>query len=321
MKNPRVIFAGTPDFALASLVALVDAGVLPVAVLTQPDRPAGRGKRLTASPVKRFALEHGIEVMQPATLRNDEVVAALAALTPDLLVVAAYGLILPQRVLDIAAHGCVNVHASLLPRWRGAAPVQAAILAGDTTSGVSLMSMTAGLDCGPVFVAESLPLAADETAGSLLERLAVLGGRLLVENLDALLQQRIVPTPQDDAAATYAGKISKADAELDWTLSAEVLERQVRAYNPVPGAFFFAPATSAGAGNEALRIKCWRARRLADIDASPGHVIASNAEGVDVACGSGGLRLLELQLPGKRRVSVREFSAQLDLSGRVLGQA
>ncbi len=321
MKNPRVIFAGTPDFALASLSALVDAGVVPVAVLTQPDRPAGRGKRLTASPVKRFALEHGIEVMQPATLRDDDTVAALEALEPDLMIVAAYGLILPQRVLDIAARGSVNVHASMLPRWRGAAPVQAAILAGDTTSGVSLMSMTAGLDCGPVFVSESLPLAAFETAGSLLDRLATQGGRLITENLDDLLEQRITATPQDDAAATYAGKISKADAELDWTLSAEVLERQVRAYNPVPGAFFFAPATSAGARSEPLRIKCWRARSLAGIDARPGSVIASHSHGVDVACGSGGLRLLELQLPGKRRVSVREFSEQLDLTGRVLGQA
>lgn len=321
MKNPRVIFAGTPDFALASLSALVDAGVVPVAVLTQPDRPAGRGKRLTASPVKRFSLKHDIAVMQPPTLRDDEAVAALEALLPDLMIVAAYGLILPQRVLDVAARGSVNVHASLLPRWRGAAPVQAAILAGDTTSGVSLMSMTAGLDCGPVFVAESLRLAADETAGSLLERLARLGGRLLVQNLDGLLEQGITPTPQDEAAATYAGKISKADAQLDWTLSAEVLERQVRAYNPAPGAFFFAPAGRGGAASAALRIKCWRAQALADIDARPGSVVASHAYGVDVACGSGGLRLLELQLPGKRRVNVREFSKQLDLSGRELGQA
>ena len=319
MKNPRILFAGTPEFALVSLTALVDAGVVPVAVLTQPDRPAGRGKRITASPVKRYALELGIPVRQPATLRDDDVVAGLEALEPDLLVVAAYGLILPQSVLDVASRGCVNVHASLLPRWRGAAPVQAAILAGDSTSGVSLMSMTAGLDCGPVFAAEALQLAADETAGSLHDKLAELGARLLVQHLQAILEDRIEPRPQDESEVTYAGKISKADAHLDWSRAADALERQVRAYDPVPGAFFFVPPEAGDAGGERLRVKCWRARCVAGITGRPGQVVASNAGGVDVACESGGLRLLELQLPGKRRVNVREFSEQLDLTGRVLG--
>ena len=172
----RLVFAGTPDFALASLRALVDAGHRPVAVLTQPDRPAGRGKKLTASPVKRYALEHGIAVQQPETLRDERAVADLAALQPDLLIVAAYGLILPQNVLDIPTHGCLNVHASALPRWRGAAPIQAAILAGDTTTGISLMAMTAGLDCGPVFHIAEVTIGADETAGELHDRLAALGG-------------------------------------------------------------------------------------------------------------------------------------------------
>lgn len=317
MKNARVIFAGTPEFARASLSALVESGVIPVTVLTQPDRPAGRGKHLTASPVKRYAEERGISVMQPATLRDDHVVAELQALEPDVMIVAAYGLILPQNVLDIPARGCINVHASLLPRWRGAAPVQAVILAGDKTTGISLMSMTAGLDCGPVFVSGQIEIADDETAGSLHDRLAKLGGDMLVANLDDILEDRVNAVPQDDAAASYAGKISTQDAQLEWSRSASELERQVRAYNPVPGAFFFAPVDDTEAGNP-LRIKCWRAKTIEAVDAAPGTVVVSGPEGVVVACASGALCLLELQLPGKRRVPAREFSDQLDLVGRVL---
>ena len=317
MKNARVIFAGTPEFARASLSALVESGVIPVAVLTQPDRPAGRGKHLTASPVKRYAEERGISVMQPATLRDDHVVAELQALEPDVMIVAAYGLILPQNVLDIPARGCINVHASLLPRWRGAAPVQAVILAGDKTTGISLMSITAGLDCGPVFVSGQIEIADDETAGSLHDRLAKLGGDMLVANLDDILEDRVNAVPQDDAAASYAGKISTQDAQLEWSRSASELERQVRAYNPVPGAFFFAPVDDTEAGNP-LRIKCWRAKTIEAVDAAPGTVVVSGPEGVVVACASGALCLLELQLPGKRRVPAREFSDQLDLVGRVL---
>jgi len=317
MKNARVIFAGTPEFARASLSALVESGVIPVTVLTQPDRPAGRGKHLTASPVKRYAEERGISVMQPATLRDDHVVAELQALEPDVMIVAAYGLILPQNVLDIPARGCINVHASLLPRWRGAAPVQAVILAGDKTTGISLMSITAGLDCGPVFVSGQIEIADDETAGSLHDRLAKLGGDMLVANLDDILEDRVNAVPQDDAAASYAGKISTQDAQLEWSRSASELERQVRAYNPVPGAFFFAPVDDTEAGNP-LRIKCWRAKTIEAVDAAPGTVVVSGPEGVVVACASGALCLLELQLPGKRRVPAREFSDQLDLVGRVL---
>ena len=200
MNNPRVIFAGTPEFALASLRALLESGIVPVAVLTQPDRPAGRGKRLKASPVKDYALEHDIDVLQPESLRDDDIVAQLTALQADIMVVAAYGLLLPQRVLDIPKSGCLNVHASLLPRWRGAAPIQAAILAADEETGVCLMSMTAGLDCGPVFVSETLEIGAAENAGELHDRLAAAGGTLLVEYLADIIDSRISAAEQNDAA-------------------------------------------------------------------------------------------------------------------------
>lgn len=316
MTNPKVIFAGTPEFARASLSALVNSGVVPIAVLTQPDRRSGRGKQMTASPVKRYAEKHGIAVMQPVTLREDDIVAELEALEPDLMIVAAYGLILPQAVLDIPKRGCLNVHASVLPRWRGAAPIQAAILAGDDYSGVSLMSMTAGLDCGPVFAAESIGIDADESAGELHDRLAKLGGELLTANLDDILNQRIDAVPQDDSAASYAGKIKTGDAQLDWSQNANELARRVRAYNPVPGAFFFAGATSS---RDPLRIKCWRAHSVGDVDAMPGVVVSSGATGVVVACGSGALCMTELQLPGRRRVHAHDFANQLDLCGQELG--
>ncbi len=305
MTSPRIIFAGTPDFALASLTALVESGSAPVAVLTQPDRPAGRGKKLTASPVKRYAEAQGIPVMQPVTLRDDAVAAALAALQPDLMVVAAYGLILPQNVLDIPTHGCLNVHASALPRWRGAAPIQAAILAGDASTGVSLMAMTAGLDCGPVFHIDRIAIGEDETAGDLHDRLAELGGAALVEHLDSILAGELRATEQDESQTTYAPKIEKSDAAIDWSRPAADLARCVRAYNPFPGAYFFSGET---------RIKAWRATAV-DGAAEPGTVLRCDREGVVVACGSGALRLDELQLPGKRRVAAREFAGQLDLSG------
>jgi len=318
MTNRRVIFAGTPDFALASLSALVAAGIVPVAVLTQPDRPAGRGKRLTASPVKVFAEQHGIIVMQPPTLREQSVVEELAALEPDVMVVAAYGLLLPQNVLDIPVHGCLNVHASLLPRWRGAAPIQAAILAGDDETGISLMAMTAGLDCGPVFATAEVRIDDGETAGELHDRLATLGGELLVAKLEDILGGTIEAVEQDDALTTYAGKIKKQDARLDWTQDAENVARQVRAYNPVPGAFFFVDDESSGDGGDGLRVKCWRAQAVAATDAAPGSVLESGGDGIIVACGKDALRLDELQLPGRRRAPAREFIQQLDLTGRVL---
>lgn len=311
MSETRVLFAGTPDFALASLKALTDAGIVPRAVLTQPDRPAGRGKRLTQSPVKQFALEQGIEVLQPATLKDPGEAAKLAAFDPDVLIVAAYGLILPQDVLDIPSKGCLNVHASLLPRWRGAAPIQAAILAGDLETGVSLMAMTAGLDCGPVYVEEAIAIGADETAGELHDRLAALGGALLVRHFDAIVSGALQAVAQDDALASYAGKISKQDARLDWQQPADVLHRQVRAYNPVPGAFFLLDETP---------IKCWRASVVAaSDDAAPGEVLAADRDGIVIACGRGALRLESLQRPGKRPVTAREFVTAVPVSGRRLG--
>ncbi len=309
MPDPRIVFAGTPDFALASLEALVAAGLSPVAVITQPDRPAGRGKKLTASPVKQFALAQGIEVMQPATLRDDAIVASLEALAPDVMIVAAYGLILPQAVLDVPRRGCLNVHASLLPRWRGAAPIQAAIIEGDVETGISLMAMTAGLDCGPVFVRTAVNIGDRQTAGELHDVLAKLGGETLVASLATILDGDIEAVEQDESKATYAGKIAKDDAKLDWRLSGEALERRVRAYNPVPGAWF-------EAGEQ--RIKCWQAQNGASIDAPPGTVVASSDDGVVVACGSGTLRMELLQRPGKRPVTAREFAAQLDLTGSCL---
>ena len=307
----RLVFAGTPEFARASLAALVDAGRTPVAVLTQPDRPAGRGRKLTASPVKQYAQARGIPVLQPATLRDDEAAAELAALEPDLLIVAAYGLILPENVLDIPTHGCLNVHASVLPRWRGAAPIQAAILAGDATTGISLMAMTAGLDCGPVYHVETLDIGADETAGELHDRLALLGGRALVEQLEAIVKGEIVATDQDDALATYAPKINKSDAEIDWSLPAAEIARRVRAYNPFPGAY-----TQRGPSH---RIKIWRASATQGAG-EPGTVLQFDRDGIVVACSNAALRLEELQLPGKRRATAQEFLGQADLAGQRLGK-
>lgn len=309
MTTPRVLFAGTPEFALASLRALVESGIEPVAVYTQPDRPAGRGKKLTASPVKQYAVERGIQVLQPDTMKDESVAEELAAFEADVLIVAAYGLILPQNVLDIPKHGCLNVHASILPRWRGAAPIQAAILAGDEQTGISLMEMTAGLDCGPVLATRSIEIAANETAGELHDRLASLGGNLLVDSLDEILASKIDAVEQEDAGATYAGKIKTADAMLDWTEPASVLDRKVRAYNPAPGAWFML-------GDE--RIKCWRASVDETCGGSPGTVLAVDDLAIVTACGSGALRLEELQRPGKRPVSAREFALQLDPAGKTL---
>ncbi len=300
----RLLFAGTPDFALASLKALVESGRTPVAVLTQPDRPAGRGKKLRASPVKEYALAREIPVLQPETLRDDAIVAELAALEPDLMIVAAYGLILPQNVLDIPTRGCLNVHASVLPRWRGAAPIQAAILAGDEATGISLMQMEAGLDSGPVFHIEMLDITSEETAGELHDRLAALGGSTLVDKLDDIMAGRIDAQAQDESLVTYAPKVEKRDAEVDWTVSAAEAARRVRAYNPFPGAYFFA-------GEH--RIKLWRATPV-DGTARPGTVLQADREAIVVACRNGALRLDELQMPGKRRAPAMEFAGQFDLA-------
>ncbi len=305
MNNPRIVFAGTPDFGLASLRALVDGEYSVLAAYTQPDRPAGRGRRLTASPVKQYAEDCGIAVLQPESLKTDAAAAQLEALQPDVMIVAAYGLILPQRILDIPTQGCLNVHASVLPRWRGAAPIQAAILADDATTGVSLMRMTAGLDCGPVYSTKSVEIVANESAGELHDRLAVLGGELLLADLPGLLGGELLAVEQDEALTTYAGKIQKQDAELDWTLPADVLQRHIRAYNPAPGAFFFA--------NGDVRVKVWRASEASEVNAVPGTFVQYDGDAIVIACGQGGLRLESLQLPGKRRATCQEFVTQIEL--------
>jgi methionyl-tRNA formyltransferase len=309
LNNPRVIFAGTPEFALASLRALLKSGIVPVAVLTQPDRPAGRGKQLKASPVKEFALQHGINVLQPESLRGDDIVAELTALQADIMIVAAYGLLLPQAVLDIPKAGCLNVHASLLPRWRGAAPIQAAILDADEDTGVCLMSMTAGLDCGPVFISETLQIGVDENAGELHDRLAAAGGKLLVEHLADIIDRRISAAEQNEAAATYARKIKTSDASIDWQRPATELARLVRAFNPVPGAYFML---------DSERIKCWQAAETDADDSPAGTIMAAGPDGVVVACGQGALRLIQLQRPGKRPVSAAQFVSNIDIVGRQL---
>lgn len=291
----RVVFAGTPEFAKVALEAILAAGFDVPLVLTQPDRPSGRGMQLQASPVKQLAQARGIAVAQPERLRDPATHAPLIAAAPDVLVVAAYGLILPQAVLDIPKLGCVNIHASLLPRWRGAAPIQRAIEAGDAQTGITIMRMEAGLDTGPMLIEDSLPIAEDDTAATLHDKLAALGGRLIVEALRQLPQ--LVPTPQPEAGVTYANKIEKAEAAIDWSRPAAEIARRVRAFNPFPGA----AATLRGTA-----VKVWGARPEAGAGA-PGEVLASGAEGVLVACGEGALLLTHLQKPGGKRLPAREF--------------
>ena len=291
----RIAFAGTPEFAAVALRALLEAGHDIPLVLTQPDRPAGRGMQPQPSAVKRVALEHGLSVAQPERLRDPATHQPLREAAVDVLVVAAYGLILPQAVLDIPPAGCVNIHASLLPRWRGAAPIQRAIEAGDASTGISLMRMEAGLDTGPVLLAESLPIGDEETAGELHDRLATLGARLVVATIPRL--ESMAAEPQPEAGVTYAAKIDKAEAVLDWTQPAVELARKVRAFNPFPGA-------SAPLGGQPTKL--WRAAPVAG-DGPPGHFLAADSAGIVVACGTGALRITELQRPGGRRVTAADF--------------
>ncbi len=296
-QSLRIVFAGTPEFAAVHLQALLDAGLSPLAVYTQPDRPAGRGHKLMASPVKQLAVAHGIPVLQPATLRDPAAQAELAALAPDLLVVVAYGLILPQAVLDIPRLGCINSHASLLPRWRGAAPIQRAVQAGDAESGVTVMRMEAGLDTGPMLRKVSTPIAADDTGGSLHDRLATLGAAAVVAAIPALAAGTLAGEVQDDALATYAHKLNKDEARLDWSRPAEELERLVRAFNPWPICH-----TTLGAA--ALKVY---AAELGEGQGAPGTILAASRDGLTVACGQGALRLTRLQLPGGKPLGFAEL--------------
>ncbi|MGI9342577.1 MAG: methionyl-tRNA formyltransferase [Gammaproteobacteria bacterium] len=314
----RIIFAGSPDFAVPTLALLAASRHEVVAVLTQPDRPAGRGRKLRPSEVKGFAVDHGIDVLQPERLSGEEIQRALTDLQPDLAVVAAYGLLLPPAVLSIPRAGCVNVHASLLPRWRGASPVQAALLAGDAETGVSIMQMEAGLDTGPVFATRTTAIRADDTADTLEQRLAEIGAALLGEIVDDILTGAASATAQDGDAATYAGRISKQDAKIDWRASAGEIDRKIRAYNSWPVAETLL---------DGERMRCWSA---APVDSPvddrptsgdpPGAVVAVSAAGIDVQTGAGTLRLTEIQMPGRRRVAAAQFAHGYPLAGKVLGQ-
>ncbi len=316
LNDARIIFAGSPAFATPTLQMLCDQGCRPVAVLTQPDRPAGRGRHLSASPVKQLALELDIPVLQPATLKTEAAQTELRALAPDLFVVVAYGLLLPPAVLAMPAHGCVNVHASILPRWRGASPIQAAILAGDHETGVSIMAMEAGLDTGPVYRCARLATDARETAGELELRLAALGADTLSTVLDGLLAGSLQARPQPDAGVSYAGRISKADGRIDWRLPAAQLARQIRAYNPWP----VAETTLAG-----QQLRCFAAsvrnpgNATGDAQAVPGQIIAAGSEGISVRTGNGVLDLTTVQLPGKQKVAAADLARSRALAGTVLG--
>jgi methionyl-tRNA formyltransferase len=309
----KIIFAGTPEFALPVLQVLLDGSHELVAVYTRPDRPSGRGQRLTESPVKRLASRFAIPVCQPGTLRDRDAQAAVDAFRADLMIVVAYGLILPPAVLTMPRLGCINVHASLLPRWRGAAPIQRAILAGDRETGVCLMQMEAGLDTGPVLASAACPIEPDDTGGRLHDRLSVMGAQLLKENLDRYARGELDPREQDDSQASYADKLEKAEAMIDWTMSAEQIARQVRAFNPWP------VAETRYSGRQ-LRI--WEARPVSiSTQHPPGMVLGAGKSGIDVACGVGALRILSVQLAGARQVSSIDFINAHPLAGVRFGAA
>ena len=308
----NIIFAGTPEVSVPALQALLDSRHPVVAVYTQPDRPAGRGRRTVESPVKQLANQHQVPVYQPFSLKSAEAQAELAGLQPDLMVVVAYGLILPPAVLATPGLGCVNVHASLLPRWRGAAPIQRAILAGDTETGVCLMQMEVGLDTGPVLVCKSCEIAADDTGSRLHDKLAQQGAQLLSVNLDALERGELEPHPQDDTRASYAGKLQKSEARIDWSRPATDLARMVRAFNSWP---------VAETRYQGRQLRIWEAIPLPGGRAAPpGTVLSATRDGIDVACGDGCLRILRLQLPGARAVPAADFVNAHSLEGVCLGR-
>jgi methionyl-tRNA formyltransferase len=297
----KVGFAGTPAFAAEALAAILTAGFDVALVLTQPDRPKGRGLKLEVSPVKRLAMESGLLMLQPRTLRTEETREVVLANPLDVLVVAAYGLILPPAVLTWPAHGCLNIHASKLPRWRGAAPIQRAIEAGDPTTGITIMQMDAGLDTGPVVDGVDVPIAPRETAGTLHDKLADAGARLVVAVLRRLARDHALPSsPQPEIGATYANKIGRDDAAVDWAQDAPVVDRHVRAFDPWPGAHAIM--------GDAL-VKVWRAEPHASMDkAAPGVVLGAGEHGIDVACGNGLLRLLEVQPAAGRRMAAAAYA-------------
>lgn len=300
----KIIFAGTPDFAARALCALAASPHDVILVLTQPDRPAGRGLRPAPSPVKRLAQERGLAFSQPPALKDPQIQAELAALAPDVMVVAAYGLILPEAVLSIPRLGCLNIHASLLPRWRGAAPIQRALLAGDRETGITIMRMNAGLDTGPLLLSRATPIGEEDTAAILHDKLAALGAACILEALERLAAGTLKPKPQDEALACYAPKLRKEEAQIRWRQSAAEIERAVRAFDPFPGA---------STRLDGQLIKVWRARRAENLRGAPGEILGASAQGIAVACGEGGLILTELQRSGGRRLSTAQFLSGFDL--------
>ncbi len=307
----KLIYAGTPDFALPALSALVAGPHRVAAVYTQPDRPAGRGRKLAPSPVKQLALAHDLAVCQPPDFRADETVDTLRGHGADLMIVAAYGLILPPAVLAAPRLGCLNIHASLLPRWRGASPIQHALLAGDGESGVTLMQMAAGLDCGPVVAQRRIAIADGWSAAELHDALAPLGAALLVDALGDIEPLLAAATPQDDTLATYAPRLTKAQAEIDWRKPAAQLEREVRAYNPWPVSF-----TSIDGSN----LRLWRATAVETAaTGAPGEVVAHDRNAIEIGCGEGALRVTELQFAGRNRVSAAQALDTRNLAGCRLG--
>lgn len=306
-----IVFAGTPEFSVPPLKALLASTHRVIGVYTQPDRPAGRGRQLTMSAVKQCALEHQLPVYQPATLRDPAQADALATLNPDVMVVVAYGLILPAPILNVPRYGCLNIHASLLPRWRGAAPIHRAILAGDARTGVTIMQMDAGLDTGPMLLERQTDIGSRETTASLHDRLSNLGAEAIVTALDQLAQGSLQTKAQPAEGVTYASKIVKDEARVDWNQSALHIDRQVRAFVPWP----IAETRWRG---EQLRV--WEAEPLVKaVDAEPGTVLSAGGEGIVVATGEGALRLSKVQQAGRKPVTAAEFSRAHDLQGVVLG--
>lgn len=294
----KIIFAGTPLFAAIALDALIKAGHEINLVLTQPDRPAGRGMKTASSAVKLLAQQHKLPLLQPLTLKAADIQAHLQALHADVMIVAAYGLILPQAVLNIPRLGCLNIHASLLPRWRGAAPIQRAILAGDHETGITIMQMDAGLDTGAILLKHNIVIAQNDTTQSLHDKLGLLGAQSVVEALMLLQQEKLIPVAQDEALACYAAKIKKADAEIDWQQTAEQVDRVVRTFNPSPGAFTYFQDNL---------LKIWQVSVVNGSVGQPGEIIAADRDGIIVACGSGLLRIEVMQKPGGKKLNAADY--------------